>query len=165
MPFEHKVALVTGGASGIGRATALQLAERGVRVVVTDVDAAGGKDVVASIESAGGTGIFIEADVRDEQAVESLVGRAIETYGGLHLAFSDTRRRGPAGSADAASPFGGASFGITVSAFLENRCRPWPCDRLSRPRTTTAAPPHPARSTVGASIPARRYRIARHRGV
>ncbi|MGW5518819.1 SDR family NAD(P)-dependent oxidoreductase [Nocardia africana] len=89
MPFENKVALVTGGASGIGRATALQLAERGVRVVVTDVDAAGGKDVVASIESAGGTGIFIEADVRDEQAVDSLVGRAIETYGGLHLAFNN----------------------------------------------------------------------------
>jgi hypothetical protein len=69
--------------------------------------------------------------------------------------ISDTHPCGPNGRPGGASPFGGASSGIAVSVPSQNRCRPSPCARLSPARSTTAAPPHPARSAVGAPIPIR----------
>jgi NAD(P)-dependent dehydrogenase (short-subunit alcohol dehydrogenase family) len=89
MRLEEKVALVTGGASGIGRATAALLAERGARVVVSDIDTEGGQAAVAQIQAAGGTATFIEADVTEPSAVEDLVARTVDTYDGLHCAFNN----------------------------------------------------------------------------
>lgn len=90
MSCQDKVALVTGGASGIGRATALRLAKQDAHVVLTDVNAEGGEAVVAAIKDAGGSGSFIEADVRDPTAVDDLVSDTVNTYGGLHYAFNNT---------------------------------------------------------------------------
>lgn len=89
MSFQDKVALVTGGASGIGRAAAIQLAKRGAHVVVTDIDAEGSEAIVTAINDEGGSSCFIEADVRDASAVDDLISRTVDTYGGLHYAFNN----------------------------------------------------------------------------
>jgi NAD(P)-dependent dehydrogenase (short-subunit alcohol dehydrogenase family) len=80
-----KVALVTGGASGIGRASALLLAKEGATVVVTDVQDDQGRDVVASIKKAGGDGLFLHHDVADEAAWEKVVAEVKSRLGKLHV--------------------------------------------------------------------------------
>jgi NAD(P)-dependent dehydrogenase (short-subunit alcohol dehydrogenase family) len=76
-----KVALVTGGASGIGRATALLLAREGARVLVGDVDEGGGSATAAEIVSGGGEARFTRLDVCSEPAVEAAVAVAISSWG------------------------------------------------------------------------------------
>ncbi|MGB3544585.1 SDR family NAD(P)-dependent oxidoreductase, partial [Rubrivirga sp.] len=79
----QKTALVTGAASGIGRAIALRYATAGARVVVSDVDEDGGIETVSLIEQAGGTARFVAADVSDPDACAELVSRTVEAYSGL----------------------------------------------------------------------------------
>ena len=81
-----KVAIVTGGASGIGRATAELFVEEGARVVVADVDAKGGEDVVAKL---GGAAAFQRTDVADADQVQALVDFAVARFGGLHVMFNN----------------------------------------------------------------------------
>jgi NAD(P)-dependent dehydrogenase (short-subunit alcohol dehydrogenase family) len=75
-------ALVTGGNSGIGRATALALAQRGVHVVLTGRDAGRGEKVVAEIRAQGGTADFVAADLRDEAGARQLAKQAADLGGG-----------------------------------------------------------------------------------
>lgn len=89
MSFSGKVALVTGGAAGIGRATALAFAAEGLQVVVSDVDVAGGEGTVALIREAGGDAIFVRCDVAREAEVKTLVERTLATYGRLDYAFNN----------------------------------------------------------------------------
>jgi len=86
--FTDKVAIVTGGSTGIGRATALLFARHGAKVVIGDVNREG-RETVAAIEREGGNALLVETDVRDAQQVERLVAAAVETYGGLHCAFNN----------------------------------------------------------------------------
>ena len=79
--FREKVAIVTGGASGIGRALCGELARRGARVVVADLDAAGAADVAAEITRTGGSARAQPLDVTHAAAVEALVADVSETYG------------------------------------------------------------------------------------
>lgn len=87
--FDGKVALVTGAASGIGRTTAQFYARDGAKVVVSDVDEAGGRETVKRIEGAGGEAIFVATDVSDPQACQELVAQTVDHFGQLDIAFNN----------------------------------------------------------------------------
>jgi len=84
-----KVALITGGASGIGRATAELLAEEGATVVLTDLQDVTGEDVAAGIRAAGGKASYYHHDVTDEAAWEKVVGETLSEHGGLDILFNN----------------------------------------------------------------------------
>ena len=91
-----KVALVTGGGSGIGRATGLTFAREGAKVVIADVAVEGGEESVRMIEDVGGEAIFVRADVSKAADVEVLVKKAVEAYGRLDCAHNNAAtRKGP----------------------------------------------------------------------
>ncbi len=87
--FETRVALVTGAASGIGRATALAFAHEGASVVVSDVAREGGLETVRLIESTGSNAIFLPCDVSNAEQVEALISDTITTYGRLDCAVNN----------------------------------------------------------------------------
>jgi NAD(P)-dependent dehydrogenase (short-subunit alcohol dehydrogenase family) len=82
--LQDRVAVVTGGASGIGLATARRFAAEGARVVVADLDATAGAAVAKEVD-----GLFVAADVTDEEQVRALFDTAVNTYGGLDVAFNN----------------------------------------------------------------------------
>ena len=83
-PKERRVALITGGARGIGRACALRIAEEGRDVVIADL-LEDGHDVVREIEALGQGALFIPTDVTDEAAVQALVSQTVEHFGRLDI--------------------------------------------------------------------------------
>jgi NAD(P)-dependent dehydrogenase (short-subunit alcohol dehydrogenase family) len=83
MQMHEKVAIVTGGGSGMGRATSVLLAREGAAVVVADINDAGGRQTVAMIEQAGGRAIFVRTDTADERQIVALVASAADNYGRL----------------------------------------------------------------------------------
>jgi NAD(P)-dependent dehydrogenase (short-subunit alcohol dehydrogenase family) len=87
--LEGKVALVTGGTSGIGRASAVLFAQEGAKVVLTGRRAAKGKAVAAQIEAAGGDAFFIQADLGEIGGIPAIIDQAVERYGRLDCAFNN----------------------------------------------------------------------------
>jgi NAD(P)-dependent dehydrogenase (short-subunit alcohol dehydrogenase family) len=87
--FSGKVALVTGGGSGIGRTTALAFAAQGAKVVVADRRDDGAEQTVALIKAAGGDAIAIKVDVAQAAEVEAMVAQTIDHYGALDYAFNN----------------------------------------------------------------------------
>ena len=86
---KDKVALVTGGGSGIGRASALTFAREGAKVVVSDVVVEAGKETVQLIKNADGEAVFIKTDVAQVSDVEALIAKAVEAYGRLDCAHNN----------------------------------------------------------------------------
>lgn len=87
--FRGRVALITGGTSGIGRETALQFARAAATVVVAGRRAAEGEAVVQQITQAGGAGLFVQADVAREEDVRRLIEQAVSRFGRLDIAFNN----------------------------------------------------------------------------
>ena len=87
--FQGKVAIVTGGTSGIGRAAAIAYAKQGAKVVVAGRRAAEGNETVRQIQAQGGEALFVPTDVAKESQVKNLVGRTLEQFGRLDFAFNN----------------------------------------------------------------------------
>jgi NAD(P)-dependent dehydrogenase (short-subunit alcohol dehydrogenase family) len=86
---DQKVAIVTGGNSGIGRATAIALAREGAKVTVAARRVSEGEETVRLIKEAGSDGIFVKTDVANENDVSSLVEKTVDTYGRLDYAVNN----------------------------------------------------------------------------
>lgn len=89
LSLKGRVIIITGGASGIGCATAVLSAARGASVVIADLDADAGRQVTETIRKAGGQAAFIGTDVGNEDDVMAMVAFAVSTFGGLHGAFNN----------------------------------------------------------------------------
>jgi NAD(P)-dependent dehydrogenase (short-subunit alcohol dehydrogenase family) len=87
--LDQKVALITGGASGIGRATAQIFAQHGAKVVVIDIDEAGGQQTIESIRSNSGEALFVKADVGRMEEIRNTVQITLDTYGRLDVVHSN----------------------------------------------------------------------------
>src|SRR5258708_29686949 len=87
--FAEKVVLITGGTSGIGRATAVAFAEQGTNVVISGRREAEGAESVSLIQKAGGQGLFVRGDVSEESEIEALVAKTLERFGRLDFAFNN----------------------------------------------------------------------------
>ena len=104
MNLSHKVAVVTGGATGIGFATAKVLAERGVRVVIAQRDAARGHDAIQRLKPLDVTAL--ELDIRDHAAVERTMASVVERFGGIDVLVNNASVTG----ATALAPFVNSSI-------------------------------------------------------
>lgn len=103
----RKIAIVTGGAGGIGRATALMLARDGADVVVADIDEQGGRETVARIEQLGHGALFVRTDVSNEAHCATLIQRTLDHFGQLDVAFNNA---GIIGSAKLTAEYGTADW-------------------------------------------------------
>ena len=96
--LDGKVALVTGGSSGIGRATTLAFAREGAKVVVADIDVESGNETVRMVRETGGEATFVKADVSKAAEVKALITQTVQGYGRLDCAFNNAGIAGPTAS-------------------------------------------------------------------
>ncbi len=87
--FKDKVALITGAASGIGKATALEFAAKGARIVLADINEAKGLETLKEIQNGGGQAIFRKTDVSQAKEVEQLIAETIRSFGRLDFAHNN----------------------------------------------------------------------------
>jgi NAD(P)-dependent dehydrogenase (short-subunit alcohol dehydrogenase family) len=92
---ENKVAIVTGAASGIGKATAVLLAAEGAKVLVSDIDEKRGAETVEEIKSRGGEAVFVKADSSSPEDNKALVDQALSHFGALDIAVNNAGIGGP----------------------------------------------------------------------
>jgi NAD(P)-dependent dehydrogenase (short-subunit alcohol dehydrogenase family) len=138
--MKNKVALVTGAASGIGRATAELFAREGARVVASDLDPDRGSEVV---EALGGDAVYAAADVRDDDAMAALVARALEAFGRLDCAANCA---GVGGGHGATHEYGDEDWDRIVDINLRGV---WLAMRHEIPAMTTGATIVNVASTLG----------------
>jgi len=115
--MQDKVALVTGGSSGIGKATALAFAREGARVVIASRTREKGAQAVRAIEEMGGQAIWIETDVTQAAQVQSLIQNVLDTYGRLDYAFNNA---GSGGRGGWVAEMEEADWDRTINGFLKS---------------------------------------------
>lgn len=93
--LKNKVAIITGGGSGIGRATCLLFAREGAKVVVADYVAESGNETVRQIKAAGGEAVFVQADVSKSADVQNMIGATVRNYGRVDVLFNNAGIEGP----------------------------------------------------------------------
>lgn len=138
MKLDNKIAVITGGGSGMGRAGALLFAREGARVVVADLDDIAAKEVAAEVTDNGGQAIAVSADVSTLEGNETIVSAALETYGGLDVFWAN------AGVAAPMSPVTEQSIEFFDTLMAVNAKGPWLGAR--------AAMPHMAKRPVASFI-------------
>jgi len=89
MNLKDKVAIVTGGSSGIGKAAAILYAALGAKVVISDLDEKGAEETLKAIKDNGGEAIFVKADMSNPIACENMVDKALQAFGKLDIAFNN----------------------------------------------------------------------------
>jgi len=100
MRLKGKIAILTGGNSGIGRASAVLFASEGAKVVIADLNDFNKDEILAEIDEAGGEATFIKADVAQVEDVKRIVALAANTYGGLDVLFNNAGTGGRGGTAE-----------------------------------------------------------------
>ncbi|MEE9286010.1 MAG: glucose 1-dehydrogenase [Dehalococcoidia bacterium] len=95
MRLENKVALITGGSSGIGRTTGQLFVREGARVALADVDADRGAEAARMIEDTGGEALFVPLDVTSEPSIESAVAQVVQRFGRIDVLFNNAGVLGP----------------------------------------------------------------------
>ena len=93
MRFENKVAIITGSTKGIGRATAILMAQEGAKVVITGTTEEAGSEVVSIIKEAGGDAFFQKTDVTSAEALDALVKAALDHYGKIDILVNNAGDR------------------------------------------------------------------------
>ena len=89
MRLKNKIALITGGSSGIGKESCLLFAEEGATVVVVDINEPAGKETERLILEAGGDAAFFKADISNSSDCEAMINYTVERFGGLHILFNN----------------------------------------------------------------------------
>jgi len=118
--IQGKVAVITGAASGMGRATAIRFAKEGASVVLTDLNSQGGETAVAECAAAGARAVFQRTDVTSEADIKAAVDRAIKEYGRLDIMFNNAGIAGAVGPVEkvTAADFDRTIAVLTRAAFL-----------------------------------------------
>ncbi len=132
MKLREKTAIVTGGASGQGRAIAVRFAQEGANVVVADVDVQGAEDTARQAESVirgNGKVLTIPTDVSDEPAVEALVSETVDGFGTVDILVNCAGRLGPSGK-ETADQLTRDEWDVTLSV---NLLGPWLCIKYVAP--------------------------------
>ncbi|AKS32056.1 SDR family NAD(P)-dependent oxidoreductase [Mycolicibacterium goodii] len=128
MKLENKIAVVTGGGSGMGRAGAILFAKEGARVVVADLDEVAAKEVAAEVSGSGGEAVAVSADVATLEGNEAIVSAAVDTFGGIDIFWAN------AGVAAPMSPVSEQSIEFFDTLMAVNAKGPWLGARAAMPQ-------------------------------
>jgi NAD(P)-dependent dehydrogenase (short-subunit alcohol dehydrogenase family) len=93
--FDDKVVIITGGAGGIGRATAVEFAREGAAVAIADLDGAAASETAIQVQGAGGRGLVVESDVARSTDCQRVIAETIEAFGGVDIVFNNVGIQGP----------------------------------------------------------------------